>query len=85
MGAEIARMFRRCLHDAVEQPVRGHRIRSIVLVYLRHIFCDKCSNKHNINHIFQTCSNTKFEGGLDKLHDCSPAASKWCDELTIRL
>jgi len=45
----------------------------------------ECGDKQTIYHIVQTCPNTKFEGGLAKLHEGSPAAAKWCDELTIRL
>lgn len=45
----------------------------------------ECGDKRTINYIVQTCPNTKFEGGLSKLHEGSPAAAKWCDELTIHV
>lgn len=37
----------------------------------------ECGYKQTINHIAQTCPNTKFERGLSKLHEGSPAAAKW--------
>jgi len=45
----------------------------------------ECGDIQSINHIVQSCPNMKFEGGLVQLHEGSPAAAKWLDELTIRL
>lgn len=45
----------------------------------------ECGEIQSINHIVQSCPNMKFEGELVQLHEGSPIATKWLDELPIRL